>query len=823
MKKYLSFLCMAFLAVVFYSCEDVPAPYEINNQGGSDNTIYKETFASSLGKWKNIVIAGEGGWKNDYSTACATGYDKTTGKTTPVTAYLVSPTISLEGVDTAHITYDYVLRYNKGNENQQIFIIDDSEYDITKSPADLVWTLLNNNHEETVDYNTFVSIAADIPTKFMGKKVRFAFFYNCPDNGSTWEVKNFKVLKGEADIPGPGPSGECIIPYSSTNLKDGFTVQTEVGTAWSLGNSYAKASGYNNGTTEATKTWLISPAINTSVTGDDAVIMNFDYVLRYVSAATDLKNFHKVLVSTDYAGDATTATWTQLGYEPKESATRDWTFYASNSITVPNEFLNKEKVYFAFYFECTAEGSTTWELQNLTIQQGTAPTPPTPVGDNLITNGNFESWSGNTPTNWQSASSASSATLKQSSDAHSGSYAVSVEGTTSGNKRIAYKEITLKPGTYYVQFYAKGDGAEASVCPGYVPVNNGVADSQGYKYGSYTNNISASEWVEVNHEFTLTSQTTLCLVIMNPKKLGTSVLIDDFSLKTSDGGIAEGGDTPPTPPTPTDVKTATIAEFIAAAVSSSQYYQLTGKVSGLKSGDKYGNFDLTDATGTVYVYGLLSEQGGAKQKFQELVAAKGITDGCTLTLIGKRGEYQGKVEVVDAYFVSCEGGDTPPTPPTPSGGIKLSEFTNSGFENWTDDKTPAQWKSTTTASNATISKSTDAHGGNYSVLVEGNTSANKRLGSTEILLEAGEYTISFYAKGASGSSAASVRPGYVPVTDGKVGSYVYGNYTNDITDFEWIKVTHTFSLTSATTVNLVIMNPKNCGNLLIDDYTITKD
>lgn len=33
MKKYLSFLTMALLAVVFYSCEDVPAPYEINNNG----------------------------------------------------------------------------------------------------------------------------------------------------------------------------------------------------------------------------------------------------------------------------------------------------------------------------------------------------------------------------------------------------------------------------------------------------------------------------------------------------------------------------------------------------------------------------------------------------------------------------------------------------------------------------------------------------------------------------------------------------------------------------------------------------------------------
>ena len=123
MKKYLSFLTMALLAVVFYSCEDVPAPYEINNNGKKSDVIYRETFASSLGKWKNIVVSGKGGWKNDYSTACATGYDNTTKVTTPVTAYLVSPVVSLEDVDTAHVTYEYVLRYSKADVNQQVLIM----------------------------------------------------------------------------------------------------------------------------------------------------------------------------------------------------------------------------------------------------------------------------------------------------------------------------------------------------------------------------------------------------------------------------------------------------------------------------------------------------------------------------------------------------------------------------------------------------------------------------------------------------------------------------------------------------------------------------
>ena len=113
---------------------------------------------------------------------------------------------------------------------------------------------------------------------------------------------------------------------------------------------------------------------------------------------------------------------------------------------------------------------------------------------------------------------------------------------------------------------------------------------------------------------------------------------------------------------------ATIAQFNAAAESNDVWYQLTGTVSGFKDSDLYGNFDLVDATGTVYVYGLLSEKGGDKKLFQELAAAKGIKEGSKITIIGNRGSYNGKIEVMNAYFVSIDNGTTPsnPTPDTPA-------------------------------------------------------------------------------------------------------------------------------------------------------------
>ena len=117
-----------------------------------------------------------------------------------------------------------------------------------------------------------------------------------------------------------------------------------------------------------------------------------------------------------------------------------------------------------------------------------------------------------------------------------------------------------------------------------------------------------------------------------------------------------------TPQPAGDVKTVTVAQFIAAPESATQWYQLTGTVKNLKDGDQYGNFDLEDETGSVYVYGLLSEKGGEKKKFQDLVAQYGIKNGSKITIIGNRGSFNGKIEVLNAYFVKIEDGDTPSTP-----------------------------------------------------------------------------------------------------------------------------------------------------------------
>jgi len=130
---------------------------------------------------------------------------------------------------------------------------------------------------------------------------------------------------------------------------------------------------------------------------------------------------------------------------------------------------------------------------------------------------------------------------------------------------------------------------------------------------------------------------------------GKIEVLNAYFVSIEDGGGEPGGTTG------ADGSTIiTVADFNAAAVSTDVWYQLTGTIKNLKDGDLYGNFDLEDSTGSVYVYGVLSEKGGAKKLFQDLVAAKGIANGKKITIVGNRGEYNGKIEVTNAYFIKVE-------------------------------------------------------------------------------------------------------------------------------------------------------------------------
>lgn len=99
------------------------------------------------------------------------------------------------------------------------------------------------------------------------------------------------------------------------------------------------------------------------------------------------------------------------------------------------------------------------------------------------------------------------------------------------------------------------------------------------------------------------------------------------------------------------VATKTVEEFLAAPESKEVYYRLTGKVSKIAN-TTYGNFDIVDETGSVYVYGLLSGWGGPSKMFESL----GLVEGDIVTLVGVRSAYKGTAQVGSAFYVSHEKG-----------------------------------------------------------------------------------------------------------------------------------------------------------------------
>ena len=94
------------------------------------------------------------------------------------------------------------------------------------------------------------------------------------------------------------------------------------------------------------------------------------------------------------------------------------------------------------------------------------------------------------------------------------------------------------------------------------------------------------------------------------------------------------------------------AEFLTKKDDENVYYMLEGTITeftGQKNDLKtYGNFGLTDDSGSAYVYGLTTGWGGAKK----LAGTLGLNFGDKITIIGYRTSYDGKPQVGGAFLFS---------------------------------------------------------------------------------------------------------------------------------------------------------------------------
>lgn len=352
--------------------------------------------------------------------------------------------------------------------------------------------------------------------------------------------------------------------------------------------------------------------------------------------------------------------------------------------------------------------------------------------------------------------------------------------------------------------------------------------------------LGNKKWTASDPELKEGDEVVVCAKVMNymgntPETVANKTYLVSLNGKTADGsgsgditGTAKGDGSAANPFNSVAAQKYTAA-LDSGVVSDKEFY-IKGKVQSIKDqfSAAFGNgsfYIADDANSTQFYIFRIYYFGGEKWKEGDMTLKEGDEIVVCAKLINYMGNTPetnqgGKLISVNGK-TSGEGGGTVTPGPTPDptpGEVATGE--NGGFETWADGK-PTNWKTASTAGNATLSQSEDAHSGKYSVKVKGVSGKNMRLGYKEITLKAGEYKVKFYVKAAT-ENGASICPGIVPVTDGKVGKYIYGNYVNELKNTEWKLVEQTLKAAEDGTYCFVIMNSgKPGGDILIDDFTVT--
>ena len=639
MKKF-SILIAALLGLTLTACEDVPAPYEVifNDDTNPDfeGAILPYTSAN-LSAGFEIYTPSDypsiASWSTGSSYVQITGFVDADGDGTKeynyTQSWLISPALYTATTESLVLNFDYTIRYaNSMNAaelaaNHKVLVSKDYDGDVALA----TWKELNFKPKASPysDWTLYGSGDIEIPAEYQNcDNVHVAFYYQVTDlkKVSTWELQNLMIYAGipEETPDEPVDTGETReMPWTSASLND-FKAVTVKGIDWSLGSTYAKASGYVNSSYTETDAWLVSPAINTKTSS--GVVIDVQHVIRYTNSAADLAN-HTMWASTDYDGDVSKATWTKLNYKPEASPTNTWDFYAAKTVGLPEALLNKDKVYIAYRYQCTSERASTWELKEFSIKEGVAPDdgddpqPGTPAEE--ITIGEFLSKADPNTT-------------------------YRLTGTVKNISNTLYGNFDLvdETGSVYIYGLLDKDGNAQKFES--IGIKEGDTVTLEGKYKDYNGKAEIANAQYISH------------------------------VSSGDG---------PGPSTPAEQ--ITIADFLSKADPNTTY-RLTGKVSNI-SNTQYGNFDLTDATGTIYVYGLLDKDGNAKN-FESL----GIKEGDEITVEGKYNEYNGNPQIKNAQYISggsgSGGGDDPGT--VPSGEYITLSFTDNVFGIDTEKQTAAK-------------------------------------------------------------------------------------------------------------------------------------
>lgn len=198
-------------------------------------------------------------------------------------------------------------------------------------------------------------------------------------------------------------------------------------------------------------------------------------------------------------------------------------------------------------------------------------------------------------------------------------------------------------------------------------------------------------------------------------------------------------------PDPSEIKDATVAEFIAAEVSTTQLYRLTGTITEIQN-TTYGNLMLKDATGEVLIYGVKKDKDAGNTSFSEL----GAEVGDKLTVVGQRGAYNTTIEMKSGYCEKLEKDTT-----TPKFSVSTKTLTAKAADKSVSFDVKGNVKWTVSSDNAAYKVSPESGDGNGTVTVsfaENTTDKDvtvKLTVSTTAEVATKSYTVTLTHKGVS--------------------------------------------------------------------------
>ena len=340
---------------------------------GDADLPYYQDFTSSFGTYTTYDVLGPQSWEIDYSTAKMTGYANSTYNANE--DWLISKKVSLEGVSEVSMTMTYIARYFD-NLNEEITVWVSSDY-TSGDPTAANWTYIPASWTSGSNWTDFTSTTIDL-SQFAGQKVNVAVKYLSSDGkAGTIEVQSILILEGSGPTPPPGPGtgGEVQnMPYCQSFATDFGTYMTyDVLGAQSWENKYdaATITGYVNGSYYANEDWLISSPV--AITGVNDAKMTMAYIGRYFSNINDEVT---IWASTNYTwgSDPMTATWAQVPANLREGS--NWNDFLTAEVSL-TQFVG-QTVTFAVKYTSTDSKAGTMEIQSICIEEGSGEVPPTP-------------------------------------------------------------------------------------------------------------------------------------------------------------------------------------------------------------------------------------------------------------------------------------------------------------------------------------------------------------------------------------------------------------------------------------------------------------